>query len=264
MLWNASDINGYAISASDGKIGTVSDFLFDETSWLVRWLVVETGSWLFGRKVLVPSSALASLGKAEKECVVDLTMLQIKESPDVDTDRPVSRQMETSVYGHYGYRPYWNSGYGFLGGIGYMGGYGYMGGMGGAVPISPESKQREEEVAEYHRNHDDVHLRSVAAVSRCQIHATDGEIGHVKNLLIEDLDWSVRYFAVDTSNWWPGKTILVLPRLVLEISWSENLVELAVDRRMIKEAPAYDGSTIVDHAYSERILSYYGLNPVEA
>ena len=58
MLWNASAINGYAIAASDGRLGTVSDFLFDDASWLVRWLVVDTGKWLSGRKVLLPPSAL--------------------------------------------------------------------------------------------------------------------------------------------------------------------------------------------------------------
>ncbi|MEJ0097692.1 MAG: PRC-barrel domain-containing protein [Bauldia sp.] len=46
MLWNASTIHGYAIAASDGSIGTVSDFLFDDSSWRIRWLVVDTGNWL--------------------------------------------------------------------------------------------------------------------------------------------------------------------------------------------------------------------------
>jgi hypothetical protein len=54
MLWNASAINGYAISASDGRFGTVSDFLFDDVSWLVRWLVVDTGKFFSGRKILLP------------------------------------------------------------------------------------------------------------------------------------------------------------------------------------------------------------------
>ena len=60
MLWNASAINGYVIKASDGQIGTVSDFLFDDASWLVRWLVVDTGNWLSGRKVLLPPPSWGS------------------------------------------------------------------------------------------------------------------------------------------------------------------------------------------------------------
>ncbi len=97
MLWNASAINGYATAASDGKVGTISDFLFDDTSWLVRWLVVDTGNWLSDRKVLLSSSALGRLDAKEEECSIKLTMQQIKDSPDIDTDRPVTRQMETSA-----------------------------------------------------------------------------------------------------------------------------------------------------------------------
>jgi hypothetical protein len=69
MLWNESAINGYAIAASDGKIGTISDFLFD-TNWLVRWLVVETSNWLIGRyrgrwtPALTITTATARIGKA--------------------------------------------------------------------------------------------------------------------------------------------------------------------------------------------------------
>src|SRR5271163_3835056 len=119
MLWNASAINGFAIAASDGHIGTVSDFLFDDASWLVRWLVVDTGNWLSGRKVLLPPSVLGRLYAKDQVFAVKLTVEQVKDSPDIDTDRPVSRQMETSVYDYYGWSPYWAADF-------YMGGYGYM------------------------------------------------------------------------------------------------------------------------------------------
>src|ERR1700674_3826664 len=118
MLSNASAINGYAIAASDGRLGTVSDFLFDDASWLVRWLVVDTSHWLSGRKVLLPPSVLGHLDPKEKEFAVRLTMQQVKDRPAVDTELPVSRQMETNVYDYYGWSPYWGSGL-------YMGGYGY-------------------------------------------------------------------------------------------------------------------------------------------
>ena|SRR5579872_6600948 len=83
MLWNASAINGYTIAASDGLLGTVSDFLFDDASWLIRWLVVDTGNWLPGRKVLLPSSALGHPDRKEREFSVRLTMQQVKNSPQL-------------------------------------------------------------------------------------------------------------------------------------------------------------------------------------
>jgi uncharacterized protein YrrD len=91
MLWNAASLKGYAIEASDGRLGTVSDFLFDDASWLVRWLVVDTGKWLSGRKVLLPPSALGHLDQKREQFSVRLTMQEVKDSPDIDADRPVSR-----------------------------------------------------------------------------------------------------------------------------------------------------------------------------
>ncbi len=251
MLWHSSAINGYAIEASDGDIGAVSDFLFDDATWLVRWLVVDTGSWLSGRKVLLPPSALGRLDANNRVLAVKLTKQQVTDSPEIDTDRPVSRQMETSVYDYYGWSPYWGSGF-------YMGGYGYMPGSGMASPYLG-ARRREEEIANAHADSDDVHLRSVEAVTGYHIHASDGEIGHVEDFLVDDADWSIRYLVVDTKNWWPGKKILVSSRSAGEIDWSDKLVNLDVNCQRIKDGPAYDPSITIDRAYDERLLTYYGI-----
>jgi len=258
MLWNASAIKGYAIEASDGRLGTVSDFLFDDAGWLVRWLVVDTGKWLSGRKVLLPVSALGHLDQEKEEFSVRLSMQQIKDSPDVDADRPVSRQMETHVYDYYGWRPYWSTGL-YMGGFGYLGGYGYFG---GTLPVSPspEARRREEQIANANAQRDDgdPHLRSIAAVTGYHIHAVDGEIGHVEDFFVEDADWSIHYLLVDTKNWWPGKKVLVSPYSVLAIDWTNKLVNLKVDRQAIKDSPAYDPPMIIDQTYERNFHSYYG------
>jgi hypothetical protein len=251
MLWHASAINGYAIAASDGEIGTVGDFLFDDASWSVRWLVVDTGNWLSGRKVLLPPSVLGQLDAKEEKFSVTLTKQQIKDSPEVDTDRPVSRQMETSVYDYYGWSPYWGSGF-------YMGGYGYMPGSGMASPYLG-GRRREAELAEAQASRDDVHLRSVEAVTGYHIHARDGEIGHVEDFLVEDADWSIHYLIIDTKNWWPGKKVLVSTRSAGEIDWTDRLVNLDVDRQRVQDSPAYDASMTIDRAYDEKLLTYYGM-----
>jgi hypothetical protein len=250
MLWKASAINGYAIAASDGRIGTVSDFLFDDASWMVRWLVVDTGHWLSGRKVLLPPSVLGKLDAKEHEFSVTLTKQQVKDSPDIDTDRPVSRQMETNVYDYYGWSPYWGSGF-------YMGGYGNMP---GSMVESPYlgARRQDEEIADAQASHDDVHLRSVEAVTGYHIHASDGEVGHVEDFLVEDADWSIHYLVVDTKNWWPGKKVLVSPRSAQEIDWMDRLVNLDVDRQKVKDSPAYDTSITVDGSYEDRFRDYYG------
>jgi hypothetical protein len=257
MLQNASATNGYAIAASDGRLGTVSDFLFDDASWLVRWLVVDTGNWLSGRKVPLPPSVLGHPDQATREFPVRLTMQQVKDSPDIDTERPVSRQTETQIYDYYGWRPYWGD-YGYwVGGYGYLGGYGFGGGAMEPLPL-PGSMRRAEDIAAATDSDDDPHLRSIAAVAGYNIHADDGEIGHVEDFLLEDADWSIHYLVVDTKNWWPGKRVLVSPRSVRDIDWTDSLVNLSVDRQRVKNSPAYTSSTMVDRAYENRFHAYYG------
>ena len=177
-------------------------------------------------------------------------MQQVKDSPDIATDRLVSRQMETNIYGYYGWAPYWGAGL-------YMGGFGYVGGA-MAMPPSLGSRRREEEIADTRRNDDDPHLRSIGMVTGYHIHASDGEIGHVEDFLVEDADWSIHYLVVDTKNWWPGKKVLISPRSAREISWTDRLVNLNVDRQKVKDSPAYDASTTVDQAYEEHFHNHYG------
>jgi hypothetical protein len=243
MLRNASAIKGYAITASDGRIGTVSDFLFDDASWLIRWLVVDTGNWLTGRKVLLAPSVLGHLDPNGSEFSVSLTMQQVKNSPDIDTERPVSRQIESDIYDYYGWSPYWGAGAGYLG-------FGFGGGATAPLP-SPRSRRRAEDIAAARRSDDDPHLRSVEAVTGYHIHASDGEIGHVADFLVEDSDWSIHEIVVDTKNWWPGKNVLISPRLIREIDWMNNMVKLNVDRERVKDSPAFDASTTVDQALHE-------------
>ena len=132
----------------------------------------------------------------------------------------------------------------------------------GAAPcrcrLSRIPERREEDIAAAQRNDDDPHLRSIEAVTGYHIHATDGEIGHVEDFLVEDADWSIHYLVVDTKNWWPGKKVLISPRSAQEIDWTDKLVNLNVDRQRVKDSPAYDASTTVDRAYEKNFHNHYG------
>jgi hypothetical protein len=263
MLWNASGINGYTIAASDDRLGTVSDFLFDDRSWRIRWLVVDTGTWLSGRKVLLPPDVLGHPDESRREFSVRLTRQQVEDSPDIDSDRPVSRQLETNVYDYYGWRPYWDSGL-------YMGGFGLMGGVApvepllGPVPLGPVplgATARPENYPPPPRDDGDPDLHSIEAVTGYYIHATDGEIGHVDDFLISDTDWEIRYLIVDTVNWWPGKKVLISPRSARDVDWSNKLLNLNVERQMVKDSPTYDPNKVVDRAYDRKFHGYYSGHP---
>jgi hypothetical protein len=251
MLWNASTIEGYAIAASDGRLGAVSDFLFDDGSWMVRWLVVDTGNWLSGRKVLLPPVALGHPDPTGHEFPVRLTKQQVKDSPEIDTDLPVSRQMETSMYDYYGWSPYWGTGF-------YMGGYGSLPGAMAELAYR-EARQREKQhLAEMRRRDEHPHLRSIKAVTGYHIRATDGDIGHVEDFLVDDTDWSIHYFIVDTKNWWRGKKVLISPAFAREIDWPDRLVYLTVNRQKVKDSPPYDATITVDRAYEKQLHAHYG------
>lgn len=247
MLWNTSAIKSYAIEAKNGRLGTVSDILFDDTSWVVRWLVVDTGKWLSGRRVLLPLSSLGQPNAAMRELSVKLTMQQVKDSPDAETHLPVSRQMENELFAHYGLDPYWGTGYSGAIATPFV-----------APPYYSGSKATDSRLATIQKAglH---HLRSIATVVGHHIHASDGEIGHVADFLVDDADWKIRYVVVATSNWWIGKEVLISPRSVSDIDWASRLIYLDANREKVKHSRAYKSSMTANGAYEQKnqLLNYY-------
>jgi sporulation protein YlmC with PRC-barrel domain len=249
MLLNLTTIRGYDIAAIDGTIGTVSDVFFDDTSWTIRWLVVDTGTWLTGRRVLLPPSALGHPNAETQTFPVRLTRAQIEASPELDTHLPVSRQFETSTYDYYGWSPYWGSGY-------YPGGYGMFD---GAPPMSGYrgGDRHTDDIDQHNHDLDEPHLRSGEEVTGYHIHATDGEIGHLSDLAVGDTDWCIHYLVVDTSNWWMGQKVLISPRSAQDIQWTKRLIDLDVDRQTVRDSPPYDPAEPVDRAHEERMAGHY-------
>jgi len=205
-------------------------------------------------QVLLPPSALAHVNHIAHQFSVKLTRQQVKECPDVEADRPVSRQWESDIYQYYGWAPYWGFG-SYLGMVGYGGGY--IGGSAATMP-SPELMQIEKEIDDGQRRKGDPALRSANEVVGYHIHAKDGEIGHVDDFLVEGDDWSIHYLVVDTKNWWPGKKVLISPLSVREIDWGGSQVHLGADRQKVRDSPAYDPSTTVDPVYETNFHKHYG------
>lgn len=248
MLRNVKDLRGYAIRATDGVIGTVADLYFDDQDWAVRYLVVDTGGWLSGRTVLISPIAIGPPDWTTQVIQVFLTKAQVERGPDIDTRKPVSRQHEAEYFGYYGYTYYW-------GGAGVWG-------M-GAYPGSLTTEGRIEEELKAHgtpapRTPDDSHLRRSNAVIGHHVEATDGGIGHVKDLLVDDRTWAIRYMVVDTSNWWGGQHVLVAPQCIKDVSWPEATVSVDLTRQTVKDAPPYDSATGLDRQQEQGVYEHYG------
>jgi hypothetical protein len=252
MMQVISVLKGFAVEASDGRIGTVADFLFDDASWRVRWLVVDCGTWLPGRKVLIHPSAVSLADLERQRLPVTLTKAQVERSPELAEDQPVSQQMENQLYTYYGWDPLWGGPYlsETPGAIAWP----YM-----APPyfgLGLDTGEAHGKRANLHGA--DPHVRSVNEVMGYHLHAVDGEIGHIENFMIDDADWSIHYFIVDTRNWWHGKRVLISPLAVKSIEWFDRHVELEVSREQVKASPAWDPLDAFTQVYAKRLHKHYG------
>jgi stress response protein YsnF len=242
MLRSTKELRGYAVRATDGDIGKVHGFYFDDRVWTIRYLVVETGNWFEGRRVLLPTAALGMPDWAKQVFPVSLTKDQVKNSPDITTDKPVSRQMEEELYGYYGWTPYWRTA-APLSGV-------------GAWAVAQMLMKTEENNSQ--DQEPDPHLRSTREVIGYHIQATDDEVGHAEDFIIEDEVGIIRYMVVNTRNWLPGKSVLVSPSWIDRVSWPEREIYVDLSREQIKGSPEFDPSVAVNRGYELRLYDYYG------
>jgi sporulation protein YlmC with PRC-barrel domain len=230
MLRSVKDLRGYAIRAIDGVIGRVDDFYLDDGDWGVRYLVVNTGKWLSGRKVLISPMVLGHAGWMARQLPVALTRAQVERSPDIDTICPVSRRDEIQDFGYYGNPRYW-------GGAGLWGMGAYPGSLTTAGRVEEELKAQRTDPTS---TPGDCHLRRSNAVIGCHIEATDGRIGHVEDLLVDDHTWATTYLIVGIGNWWDGHRVLVSSRWIEVVNWSQTKVSVDLTREAVKDSPPYD------------------------
>jgi hypothetical protein len=257
MLWQASELDGYDIAATDGAIGRLDDLLFDDAHWTVRWMAVDTGGALGERIVLLAPAAFGMPDAKARRLPVSLTRRQVEESPPITVHEPLSRESESELFRHYGLTPYWETDLGKP--LGYLSsGAPFLSGFlfpprpdlaaAGAKPSAavPEPQPR------------DPHLQSVGEVEGHAIRASDGDIGHVEDFLVEDGSWAIRYMIVDTRNWLPGRRVLVSPHWVSAIDWAEKRIQVDLTRKAIEDSPDYDPTKPIPREGEERLHRHYG------
>lgn len=243
MLRSLKEIHNYVLQADDGEIGRCKDFLFDDRYWTIRYMMADTGKWLPGQQVIISPISLGQPDWRSRLFPVKLTKKQIEDCPGLDKDKPVSRQHEVEYYKYYAWPYYWSGDYAW-GPVAYPG------------PLYTEKIPETNKTTE--SDSGDVHLRSVGEVTGYHIQATDDEIGHVKDFIIDDETWTIRYMVVDTRNWLPGKKVLVSPTWIASIDWAESKVKIVLTRKQVKESPVYDPSAPVNREYEEQLYDFYG------
>ncbi len=219
MLRSLKDLKGYRIDAVDGEMGSVRDVLFDDQNWSVRYLVVATGPWLFGRRVLIGWRSFGSLDREHRLFFVPLERSQVKQAPSLDTDAPVSRRYEKALSEYYGWTTYW-------------------------PPLTPIPDKPSEESL------DATHVRSANEVIGYHVEALDGLVGHVHDLIVDDTSWVIRYLLVDTRNWLPGRRVLVSPLWAQDVEWRLHTVSVAKTKKEIETGPSFDSAALVSAEYA--------------
>jgi sporulation protein YlmC with PRC-barrel domain len=240
MIRSVKDLHRCSVAARDGSIGKVNDLYFDDQRWVIRYLVVEATQLDRVRPVLISPMSVGSVNWSTHLITLSVTQEQVRNSPDIDTTKPVSRQREAAYLHYYQYPYYW-------GGTGPWGA-----GLTPAVigPIGPAiagERGEPDETDEQESGTGDSHLRSTYEVIGYYIKATDGDLGHIDDFLVDDESWAIRYAVVDTSNWWFGRKVVLDPERITDVNWSGRKVLVGISRQSLKNATPFDSEIHLEH-----------------
>ena len=228
MLRSIKQLYGDELRAKDGEIGHIKDFYFDDQNWAIRYVIVDTGSWLAQRLVLISPHVFTNFDLDGVSRGVNLTRQQIEDSPEFDSEKPVSRQYEDEYYRYYGWPTYWQGG-GLWG----------MSGFPMVVPLPeerPEGSATDPISAPERR---DTHLRSTQALNGYHIQTDEGAIGHVIDFIVDHETWAICHLVGETGHWFSGKEIVISPKEILRISYDESKVFVNIAKEAILKAPEY-------------------------
>jgi len=242
MLRSLKELLGYELMANDGNMGTVHDFFFSDEDWTVRYLVVDTGPWIFERKVLISPHALQQPVWASETFPVNLTRDEVKNSPDVDVAKPVSREYEEDLLAHYNWPSYWSispthAGQPFF------------------TPPYLFAQEDDSDDDQSQRSH----LRSATELVNYKVYTADGEGGSVTDFILDDENWQIRYMIVDSSSKLDAeKRVLVALEWVSKIKVESKEIRIDLTQDAIKYSPALDPTLPVNRQYEEVLYDYHG------
>ncbi len=242
MLCTAKRLKSYKLKCIDGEIGHAKDFYFDTRHWTVRYLSMETGGWLSGRKVMVSPYALDSIVHSEQYLSCTLTKEQIENGPSLNYDQLVSPQFETDYHGYFGWPLYWDGPHSW-------GKYPYV-------------RCDHDQWSDYTDSKAwTPHLQNTRDVSGHQLHVTDGKSGHIDDFIINVKTWMIRYLIVSLRDWWSENKVLISPRWVDRISNGESKIFVDFSCESLKRSPKYtEESLLTLNCETELYLNYQSAN----
>ena len=245
MIRSLFDLTRHEFRARDGDLGRVDDFYFDDASWTVRYLVLETGRWLPGRRKLIHPESVAGIDWSRRQVVLDLDREDIEKSPEPSADPPVSRQQLAALHEHYGLGPGW------LAAPYPLDASGALASAATDVPPPAEEHAREDRL--------DPNLRSTKELLGYELRGRDHEsAGVIDDVACDDKSWQIRYVVADTRKWLPGRKFLVAVAWIDAIDTVERHADVDLTREQLREAPTFDPRAPINRRYEERLFDFYG------
>ena len=263
MYHSAKCINGCAVVAPDGDVGKLYDLYFDDQHYGIRYMAVDAGSWLDGRCVWASPAAIDKVDWDQMIIYVTFSKQNVETAQDVDVVKPAEVRQSDDERKKSGWPVMrifpMNSGYfgpsypyNFPGPV-------VMGLVPGRMDLAPNVAMSEALAeAEEPPEEPEVRLRSASTTDGYHILAEDGQIGQVKDLLIDDATWAISYLVVSAGSWLSGRTVLVPMELVTEVNWEESAVGICVFKDQIQSSPEYDDSVPITREYESKLYEHYG------
>src|SRR3989344_4040741 len=225
MLRHTKDLKGFKLDLTDGELGRIEDFYFDDMLWVVRYVVIDTGKWLPKRKVLISPVSLGNVDEDKKKIQVNLSKETVEKSPSISPDQPLLRKEELVLSGYYDWPAYWEE-------------------ISLEINSNPDSE-------------DALNLRSTQEVIGYTVEALDGEVGIISNFIVDDLDWTARYMVVDTKKILPGRTVLLALDWIKRIDCVEKKVIVDVTKDTIQSTPQYKPEKPINRLIETELFDHY-------
>lgn len=239
MIISSKQLTHYSIQATDDAIGGVRDILFDDQTFVVRYLVADTNTWLpLSRKVVISPISVSKINIDDELVHISMSVNTLKNSPSIDEHKPVSREYEESLFKYFGYGYYW---------VG-PGAWGEFAHPNELVDAQQTIETKDSVSMENH-------LRACNEINGYEIATTNGNLGHISSFIVDTKSWKIILLIVDTNNWLPGgKRLALLPCDIKQIDWAAHCVDVDLSHDELEARPQIEEEKLNDADYVSTIL----------
>lgn len=241
MLGSALEYFDCSLEAFDGEIGSVQDLYFDEPLWTVRYLLARPTDWYENRPALL-SAIILRPAPGARRIAAELNLDQLKSGPAIGTVREISRTEEALLHDHHGWPYYWQT-------------------RGSSVQGTHNVTELKHKGVVNHQEYgpEGQNLRSMKEMVGCRLHASEGEIGNIVDLMVDGGSWRIRYLVVDIASSWFSKKILVSPDWVIGVDWIDRKVVVELSTDEVKNSPEPHEGDPIEHESEHRLNALWAL-----